>query len=132
MKTDLIRLIERLTGLIRQETRETGIRAGLQPVQFNALVYLAQCNRYSDTPIAVSEYLGLTKGTVSQTLKLLEIKGFIEKQRDVQDKRRIHLKLTETGVTLVSDAYPPLICYRISKARLSLYKPYWLQSSSGC
>ncbi len=107
MSKDLINLLERLSSLIKQETRESGIRLGLQPVQFEALVYLSLCNRYSDTPIAVTEYLGLTKGTVSQTLKLLEKNGLIQKAKDEKDKRLIHLKLTAMGKRLVSENSPP-------------------------
>ena len=36
------------------------------------LFYLNQANRFSNTPQALTEYLGLTKGTVSQTVLVLE------------------------------------------------------------
>ena len=61
--------LERLTSLMRAWSREQPLVAELQPVQLSALHYLARCNRYSDTPLGVTEYLGLTKGTVSQSLK---------------------------------------------------------------
>ena len=32
----------------------------------------SKANRYSNTPQALADYLGLTKGTVSQTLLLLD------------------------------------------------------------
>jgi DNA-binding MarR family transcriptional regulator len=53
---------------------QAGAAHGLQPVQLEVLNYLSSCNRYSDTPMAVTEYLGQTKGTVSQTIKTLEKK----------------------------------------------------------
>ena len=68
-------LLERLAGLLRSESRKLLSEYGLQPVQFEALHYLSNCNRYSDTPMAVTEYLGQTKGSVSQTLKVLEKKA---------------------------------------------------------
>lgn len=79
---------------------------GLRPVQFEALRYLMQCNRYSDTPQAVTDFLGLTKGTVSQTLIVLEQKGLLRKQNDASDKRRVHLKPTAKGRRLVERAMP--------------------------
>ena len=94
-------LLERITGLLRNERRQLLASHGLQPVQFEALNYLAHCNRYSDTPMAVTEYLGQTKGTVSQTLKVLENKGLIVKIGDDKDKRVSHLKLTEAGKSLI-------------------------------
>ena len=64
--------VERLSELLKVDSRQAGVEQGLQPVQVEVLHYLSICNKYSDTPMAVTEYLGLTKGTVSQTLKVLE------------------------------------------------------------
>ena len=80
MKTEPIyQYLERMANLLRTDTRRSMVEKGLQPVQLEALHYLSQCNRYSDTPAAVADFLGLTKGTVSQTLGLLENVGMIEK-----------------------------------------------------
>ena len=86
------------------EVRIFGLKYGLQPVQIEALSYLTRCNRYSDTPQAVTEYLGLTKGTVSQSLKVLEQKGLLRKQQDTEDKRITHLAVTAKGRKLVDQA----------------------------
>ena len=107
MNTDLLHTFERLASLLKQESKDAATKAGLQQVQYDALVYLSLCNRYSDTPIAVTEYLGLTKGTVSQTLKWLSEKGYLTKERDAQDKRLVHLKLTADGKRLVANTTPP-------------------------
>lgn len=107
---DLQHLLERLASLLRSETRQSLLEQGLQPVQFEALHYLSICNRYSDTPMAVTEYLGQTKGTVSQTLKVLEKKGLVEKVPDSRDKRVAHLLLSESGRALVEQMMPsPLL-----------------------
>lgn len=107
MNDDLFNLIERLANLLRQETRAEGQVLGLQPVQQEALYYLSICNKYSDTMLAVTEYLGLTKGTVSQSLKILENKALIVKEKDKNDKRITHLKVTESGQQFLADTYPP-------------------------
>jgi hypothetical protein len=57
--------VGRLASPVRNEARQALAEHGLQPVQFEALHYLTRCNRYSDTPMAVTEFLGQTKGTVS-------------------------------------------------------------------
>lgn len=103
-------LLERLSSLLRSESRSLLIADGLQPVQFDALHYLSICNRYSDTPMSVTEYLGQTKGTVSQTLKVLEKKGLIVKTTDSNDKRVSHMSVTKEGKELVSRVLPsPLL-----------------------
>ena len=96
-------LLERVAGLLRTEARNLLSEHGLQPVQFEALNYLSNCNRYSDTLMGVTEYLGQTKGTVSQTLKVLEKKGLIKKVPDQTDKRVAHMSLTTAGRKLVKD-----------------------------
>ena len=98
--------LERLSNLLRSEMRRTGVEAGLQPVQIDALNYLATCNRYSDTPMGVTEYLGQTKGTVSQTLKVLERKGLLKRKLDKDDKRVTHLKVTPAGRRLLKRIVP--------------------------
>ncbi len=107
MNDELFNVIERLANLLRHEVRAEGQRLGLQPVQQEALYYLSICNRYSDTTLAVTEYLGLTKGTVSQTLKVLENKALIEKEKDKKDLRITHLKLTQAGKEFLEETCPP-------------------------
>jgi DNA-binding MarR family transcriptional regulator len=99
--------LERLANLLRAEAWRAGQRHGLQPVQLQMLAYLQNCNRYSNSPVAVAEYFGLTKGTVSQSLKLLEDRGLIEKTIDGQDKRIVRLSVTEAGRAVLDEAIPP-------------------------
>jgi DNA-binding MarR family transcriptional regulator len=100
-------LLERIDNLLRQEMRRGGAEGGLLPVQLQALHYLAICNRYSDTPQGVAEYLALTKGTVSQTLKVLESRGLVRKSTDPEDRRVVHLELTAAGRQALEASVPP-------------------------
>lgn len=101
--TRIHELLSRLGRLLQSEERA---KARLIPVQMHALAYLARCNRYSDRPAAVGEYLGITKGTASQTLGALERKGLIEKYPDPDDGRVVHLKLTREGKAIL-ESNPP-------------------------
>ncbi|MFK8330568.1 MarR family winged helix-turn-helix transcriptional regulator [Pseudomonas sp. BJa5] len=103
----LFDLLERLSSLTRVWFRQHPLLADLQPIQLSALLYLSRCNRYSNTPLAVTEYLGLTKGTVSQSLKALETKGLIVKTQDQADKRSVHLSLTAPARALLDAVMPP-------------------------
>jgi DNA-binding MarR family transcriptional regulator len=86
-------LIERLGRLMRAGDHATG----LNPAQAEALRYLARANRFSRTPAALAEYLGSTRGTVSQTLMSLEAKGLIERQPNARDGRSVVFALTKAG-----------------------------------
>lgn len=99
-------LLERLVSFARADVRAAGLRAGLHPVHVDALRYLGRCNRFSDTPLAVAEYLGLTRGTVSQTLKLLEARGLVSRSPDPTDRRVVHLHLTTAARRFLDEAVP--------------------------
>ena len=90
-------LIDRLSRL----TRELQYVHGLNPAQWEALRFIGRANRYSRNPGALSEFLGASKGTVSQTLISLESKGYISRNRSKADRRVIELKLTERGTALL-------------------------------
>jgi DNA-binding MarR family transcriptional regulator len=118
MRTDgeTIELIERLARLVTNE----GHAHGLKPAQWEALRYLARANRFSRTPGGLTAYLGLTKGTVSQTLMSLERAGLVEKTANPGDGRSVRLDLTEKGRALLPldgmaairqafEALPPLM-----------------------
>lgn len=89
-------LIERLARL----GRAGRFRRGLNPTQGDALSYLAVANRYSRNPSALADFLGSTRGTVSQTLIALERKGLIAKRADSRDGRAVALDLTREGRAL--------------------------------
>lgn len=98
--------LDRIGNLIRAQEWTLCRDYDIQPVQLRMLYYLMCCNRYSNTPSGVTAYFQLTKGTVSQSINLLEKKGFVEKQADQQDKRQIHLAVTDAGRTIVEQLPP--------------------------
>ena len=100
----LFDLVERLSLLTRADLRQAGAAQGLQPVHLQVLFYLNQANRFSNTPQALTEYLGLTKGTVSQSLLLLYRKGLVARYVDEHDKRVVRLRLSVAGKRLMKDA----------------------------
>lgn len=90
--TPTFRLIERISNLLRSEERKQYAALGLQPVHFQLLDYLTRCNQFSNTLVVVAEYLGLTKGTVSKSIQLLERKNYLLKLPDANDRRVTHLR----------------------------------------
>ncbi len=92
-------LIERLARVLQNDAHAHG----LKPTQWEALRYLARANKFSRSPSSVTAYLGMTKGTVSQTLAALERKGLIEKSADPVDKRNIHIRVTIEGMEVLKE-----------------------------
>ena len=87
----------RLAGRFGRIVGGLGYAKGLNPAQWDALRYLGMANRYSRTPGALTAFLGCTRGTVSQTLKSLETRGLIHKQRATCDGRSVWLEVTPAG-----------------------------------
>lgn len=91
--SDLRAMIDRVARLTATEDR-TG---SLNPAQATALDYLSRANRFSRAPSHVADYLGATRGTVSQTLKALERKGLITARENPEDRRGLIYDLTPEG-----------------------------------
>ena len=105
-KPTVFDLIEYMAALIRSEERKRCTELKLQMVHFQILEYLSLCNKYSDTPAAIANYLGMTRGTVSQSLIILEKREFIKKNQDHTDKRVFHIQLLEKGLNTLKKARP--------------------------
>ena len=88
-------LIKRLARIDENE----GWKSDLKPAQRTALEYLGRANRFSRKPSHIADFLGSTRGTVSQTLKALaERKLITEEQCPETDKRSKSYVLTAKGV----------------------------------
>ena len=103
--TRLPDLLERIGRLLRGARHRT---EQLNPAQWEALRYLSRANRYSNTPQALADYLGLTKGTVSQTLLLLDRRGLVERFEDEIDRRVVRLRLSSAGEQFLAESQPAL------------------------
>ncbi len=90
---DVVADLARLARLMRAAEHEIG----LNPAQWEALRFLSRCNDRSNSPIALSRYLGATKGTISQTVIALVKKGLVTKTNREGERRSVALALTDEG-----------------------------------
>lgn len=103
-QTRVLQLLDRIRALdaAAAYTTPESQQLGLLPVHGLILAYLNQCNRPSATPTAVAAYLHATKGTVSQSLRVLVNKGLIRKTPSTHDRRKLYLSLTPAGRRVVA------------------------------
>jgi DNA-binding MarR family transcriptional regulator len=87
-----------------------GLAEGLTAAQWAALRYFAQANRFSRTPSAFAAFHSTTRGTASQTIKSLEMQGYLTRMRSEEDRRSVRLVLTEKarGI-LTNDPFESLV-----------------------
>lgn len=83
-----------------------GWTGDLNPTQRAALEYLSDANQFSRSPSHVAEYLGTTRGTMSQTLKALVRKGYAAEHRQKSDQRSISYELSKAGASVLTEANP--------------------------
>lgn len=93
-------------------------KEGLNPAQWEALRFLSRANRYSSSPGALAEFLGITKGTASQTLIALESKGYIQRGRCPNDRRSVAICITDAGRELLDR--DPLLCLERATRELEI------------
>lgn len=89
--------IRELINRLARHDAATAWGDDLNPTQRTVLDYLGRANRFSRSPSHVAEYLGSTRGTVSQSCKSLIQKGYVTEHRSVLDKRAISFDLTAKG-----------------------------------
>lgn len=97
MMNDIEIWLERLSSLYKSQMRQAASMEGVQMVHLEILQFLSISNKYSNTAQALTEYLGQTKGSISQSLKLLEKSNYIERSPSARDKRIVHIYLTALG-----------------------------------
>lgn len=90
-----------LARALQSEARQQAVEHGLLPVHAQVLWFARAANRYSNTLQALADYLGQTKGTVSQTVQLLERRGLLQREADAQDRRVTRLRPTADGLALL-------------------------------
>ena len=92
--TDINDLVERLGRLSAADNWAEA----LNPPQRVALGYLSRANWVSRCPSHVADYMAVTRGTASQTLKSLVRKNMIKAQRSASDGRSVSYRLTAAGL----------------------------------
>lgn len=97
-RAKIVEIVDRLSRI----AHSLQFAEGLNPAQWEALRFVARANRTSCSPGALADFMGSTKGTVSQTLKALESKGLIERCRKPGDRRAVQISLTPRGAELLT------------------------------
>ncbi|MDF2643278.1 MAG: MarR family transcriptional regulator [Pseudomonas sp.] len=75
----------------------------LEPLGLTFPQYLVMVELLAGSPRTVGELgarLGMDTGTITPLLKRLELAGFVTRQRDAQDERRVMVSLTPQGEAL--------------------------------
>ncbi len=102
VSSKIVFALERLSHVFRINWWEASKRFQLSPLQMQILTIL-RFQPHLDSVTAVANTLQLTNATVSDAVRMLNHKEFVQKHPDPADGRRHHLTLTATGVSAAEE-----------------------------
>ncbi|MGB4101167.1 MAG: MarR family winged helix-turn-helix transcriptional regulator [Alphaproteobacteria bacterium] len=105
MATGIVTWLNQYWGMRRAMLRQIATAQGLSFIHVEIIEYLGNCNRYSNTMLAVAEFFGQTKGSVSQSIAWLEKHAYIVREPDKSDKRIQRLILTPKGQVVLEKVH---------------------------
>lgn len=100
LDSKLVASLERLAQALRVLLWDQAKTHGLSPIQVQFLVYLHHHPERDRRVSTLAQAFDLTKPTVSDAVKTLETKGYLERRNLTHDRRAAVLELTPAGTRL--------------------------------
>jgi len=100
------RFIDVFRSFRQEKYLPLGAPAGTTPSEASAIMFIAmsaQADRAPIQPHLIAKGLHQTPSAVSQTLKSLEEKGYIRRERQSADSRAVSLLLTAEGIQIAAE-----------------------------
>lgn len=97
--------VVRLSNLYREEMGKTFVQHGLSAASFDVLATLLRSGPpHTLSPNQLLATMMVTSGTMTNRIDQLEKEGLVARVPNPQDKRSVHVKLTEAGIQKIDAA----------------------------
>jgi DNA-binding MarR family transcriptional regulator len=93
--------ISELLVYLGRAARGTDTGLDLTAAQWTAMRFFARANHISRTPSAFASFHATTRGTASQVIKSLMLKGYLARHEAAGDRRSVRLDLTSSGKSIM-------------------------------
>ena len=93
--------IAELLVYLGRAARGTDAGSDLTAAQWTAMRFFARANHLSRTPSAFASFHATTRGTASQIIKSLMLRGYLVRHEAVDDRRSVRLDLTSSGKSIM-------------------------------
>lgn len=103
---DVVDNLVAFAGQLQQIREALSRQMQLTPPQYNILMTLAHIREGNVTASAMAEQLRVTLSFVVTETRRLDEMGLLTKEVDENDRRRVHLKLTDKGMAALSSIAP--------------------------
>lgn len=97
-------LIKRVHTLLHRVIDHKAIPLGLTAMQWRPLLLIV--HKEIDTPAELARFMHVDTGAMTRTLDRLEAKGFLTRQRCLEDRRVVKITLTPAGKDVIEDILP--------------------------
>lgn len=98
----IVAALERISQSFRVLLWNVGKDFSLSPIQLQILIFLHYHSEEKRKVSYLASEFNMTKATISDSVKILEQKGFINKIDDPVDTRSFTMMLTESGLSVVN------------------------------
>jgi DNA-binding MarR family transcriptional regulator len=106
---EILRSLRRILRKVSQHSRKVSQETGLTVPQMLCLRAIEDSeDEGSVTAVALSHRVRLSPPTVSRILERLERAGYVSRQRDTEDRRRVRIELTRLGRSRLERSPTPL------------------------
>lgn len=92
--------LEKISRVFRVLLWEESKKTGLSPIQIQILVFILFHPGKTATVTKLASEFQMTKATLSDSVKILELKKLVSRKRVTPDKRSFQLTLTKRGKTV--------------------------------
>jgi len=106
--------IRKILRSLNLESKKIQKEYGVSIPQLMCLDYLGEKENFRSTQGKIARYLNLNSSTMSGIIDRLELKGFVARLPNPDDKRTVYISLTSKGARLL-DASPKLLHHQLSK-----------------
>jgi DNA-binding MarR family transcriptional regulator len=93
--------IAELLVYLGRAARGTDTGSDLTAAQWTAMRFFARANHITRTPSAFASFHATTRGTASQVIKSLMLKGYLARYEAADDRRSVRLDLTSSGKSIM-------------------------------
>jgi DNA-binding MarR family transcriptional regulator len=112
MEKILIEFVNTLDSLLRRLQEEVGESSGFSRLTINQFHYIDAIFELGEPTITeIAATLNITKASVTTGINKLVLMGYVIKAQSLEDRRVIHVQLTEAGEQLILAKYQALSEY---------------------
>lgn len=99
-ESKIVASLERISQVFRVLLWNESKEHSLSPIQIQILIFLLYHSNEKRKVTYLADEFNLTKATISDTIKTLELKGLIKKEYEPHDSRSYIIQLSFTGKTM--------------------------------